>query len=116
MLSNFADNVFALGASTRGKDIRYLKHLKPRNSEMTYDATNVCVFRLEKRTNFLEFNFTGFSAEREHLLPFTLGNNANRAVLRKKVKELHEEGHTQRQIAALLAISIATVNRYLRKK
>ena len=115
MLSNFANNVFAIGESSRGKDIRYLKHLKPRNSELTYDASNVCVFKIEKRDNFLGFNFTGYSTEREHILPFTLGNNANREVLRKKVRELHDEGFTQRQIAALLAISIATVNRYLKK-
>jgi KaiC/GvpD/RAD55 family RecA-like ATPase len=115
MLSNFADNIFAIGESSQGKDIRYLKHLKPRNSEMNYDASNVCVFKIEKRDNFLGFNFTGYSTEREHILPFTLGNNANREALVKKVKELHDEGHTQRRIAALLAISIATVNRYLRK-
>ena len=115
MLSNFADNIFAIGESTRGHNIRYLKHLKPRNSEMKYDASNVCVFQIEKRDNFLGFRFTGYSTEREHILPFTLGNNANREVLHKKVKELHDEGHTQRRIAALLGISIATVNRYLRK-
>jgi KaiC/GvpD/RAD55 family RecA-like ATPase len=115
MLSNFADNIFAIGESSRGNNIRYLKHIKPRGSEMTYDASNVCVFKIEKRDNFLGFNFTGYSTEREHILPFTLGNNANREVLVKKVKELHEEGLTQRQIAALLAISIATVNRYLKK-
>lgn len=116
MLSNFADNIFAIGESSQGSNIRYLKHLKPRSSEMKYDASNVCVFKIEKRDNFLGFNFTGYGTEREHILPFTLGNNANREVLRKKVKELHdEEGHTQRQIAALLGISIATVNRYLKK-
>jgi hypothetical protein len=115
MLANAADNVFAIGASGTGDDIRYIKHLKPRNGELRFGASNVCVFRILKRDNFLGFHFIGHSTEREHLLPQGSLLHQSRASLKKKVKELHEAGHTQREIAVLLDISVATVNRYLKK-
>lgn len=49
MLSNFADNIFAIGHSYRGRDIRYIKHIKPRSTALKYDASNVIVFEIEKR-------------------------------------------------------------------
>lgn len=116
MLANAADNVFAIGASGTDDDIRYIKHLKPRNGELRFGASNVCVFRILKRDNFLGFHFIGHSTEREHLLPQGSIVHKSRATLKKKVKELHEEGHTQREIAILLDISVATVNRYLKEK
>lgn len=67
MLSNFADNIFAIGDSCLGPDIRYLKQIKPRNTELIYGASNVCTYRIAKRDNFLGFWFTGYSEEREHL-------------------------------------------------
>ena len=48
MLSNFADNIFALGESRMGRDLRYLKHLKLRNAAVRCDAANVCTLRLGK--------------------------------------------------------------------
>ena len=50
MLANFADNIFALGDSKISNDLRYLKHLKLRNAEITYDARKVITLRLAKMT------------------------------------------------------------------
>ena len=62
-LANFADNLFAIGRSPHGPDIRYIKPIKIRNSAPllpeegwpqsgrgggSYDASNVNVCRLEK--------------------------------------------------------------------
>jgi hypothetical protein len=49
MLANFADNIFAIGHSYRGRDIRYIKHIKPRSTALKYDASNVLVFEIEKQ-------------------------------------------------------------------
>ncbi len=50
MLANFADNLFAFGQSTLDKELRYIKHIKHRNSASTYDSSNVIVCRIEKTT------------------------------------------------------------------
>jgi len=68
MLSNFADSVFAIGESIQGPNVRYLKQIKPRSTEMIYDASNVAIARIEKPSNFLKFTFTGFAGESEHLI------------------------------------------------
>jgi hypothetical protein len=52
MLANFADNLFAIGTSTRANNIRYLKQIKPRMSAYQYDASNVIVCRIEKTAGF----------------------------------------------------------------
>lgn len=116
LLSNFADNVFAIGESCLGPDVRYLKHIKPRNSPLIHGAGNVCSYRIEKETNFLCFEFTGFSNEREHLEYLSLNNEINRRILARSVRDLAALGHTQREIAARLGISLTTVNRYLKRK
>lgn len=114
MLANFADSIFAMGASHKQKDLRYLKQIKLRNSQMKYDASNVCLFRLEKPGNFLGFKFAGFDTEREHLKWNYSRTDEERATLAERVKTFSAAGNTQRTIASELGISIATVNRYLK--
>jgi hypothetical protein len=43
MLSNFSDNIFAIGESAKDKNLRYLKQIKPRSGELVFDAENVAV-------------------------------------------------------------------------
>jgi DNA-binding NarL/FixJ family response regulator len=115
MLSNFADSVFAIAGSRLGTDLRYLKHIKQRNSASAADDSTVSTFRIEKQGNFLGFHFIGTGAEREHLIP-SLQRNTDRRLLLVKVRQMRDLGYTQRKIAERLGISIATVNRYLKKK
>jgi hypothetical protein len=114
MLSNFADNVFAIGESCLGPNVRYLKHIKPRNSALIHGAGNVCSYRIEKETNFLCFEFTGFSHEREHLEILSINDEAGRRMLISRVKELAELGMSLRQISKELGIAKTTVSKFLR--
>jgi predicted transcriptional regulator len=112
VLSNFADNIFAIGGSTTDSDVRYLKHIKLRSTEMEYDSLNVPTFRLGKRGgNFLAFQFQKFDDER-NLLDGRLG--AYDRELMEKIRLAAADGMTQRAIAAFLNVSKTTVNRYMR--
>jgi len=67
MLINFCDSAFSIGESSHDTNIRYLKQIKARNTEIIYDTENVCVCQIEKPSNFLQFEFLNFGTEREHL-------------------------------------------------
>jgi KaiC/GvpD/RAD55 family RecA-like ATPase len=110
MFANFADNIFAIGSSARGSDVRYIKHIKPRNTSIRFDASNVGLFRLQKRRNFLAFEFIGFGDERDHL---KCDVDAGREKLIQRACELAKLGRSQRDIAAELGIAKTTVQRYL---
>lgn len=69
MLINFCDSSFSIGESCQDKNIRYLKQIKARNTEIIYDAENVCVCHISKETNFLNFELLDFGREKEHLKP-----------------------------------------------
>jgi hypothetical protein len=114
MLSNFADNVFALGASHQAKDLRYLKHLKPRSTDIRYDASNVLIYRIEKTNDFLHFEFVGYGSERDHLVWRYENSNRDRAKSIIVAQKLYAAGKNQRRVAMIMGISPSTVNRYLR--
>ena len=112
MLMNFCDSSFAIGESHIDKNLRYIKQIKQRNTEKIYDADNVCICQIDKPVNFLLFEFMNYGKEWEHLKQYTENDKAN---LILQVKELSQQGKTQRQIAAELSISVGTVNNYLNK-
>ncbi len=114
MLSNFADNVFALGASHQAKDLRYLKHLKPRATEILYDASNVILYRIKKADSFLQFEFEGYGKERDHLVWRYEHSDGERAKSIIVAKKLYAAGATQRRVAMILGVSHTTVGRYLK--
>ncbi|HEV7643278.1 MAG TPA: AAA family ATPase [Pyrinomonadaceae bacterium] len=114
MLSNFADNVFAIGASNQAKDLRYLKHLKPRSSEIQYDASNVILYRITKAYSFLQFEFESYARERDHLVWRYDCSDGERAKLMIVAKRLYAQGASQRRVAMIMGISHRTVGRYLR--
>ncbi len=114
MLSNFADNVFALGASHQAKDLRYLKHLKPRATEILYDASNVILYRIQKADSFLQFEFEGYANERDHLVWHYEYADGERAKLMIVAKKLYAQGASQRRVAMIMGINHSTVCRYLK--
>jgi len=67
MLINFCDSSFSIGESNVDKSLRYIKQIKQRNTEHIYDSENVCVCKIDKPHNFLQFEFVDFGTEREHL-------------------------------------------------
>jgi len=111
LLVNFADSAFALGKSTAGTDLCYLKQIKQRNTGQRYGAGNVCLCRIQKPGAFLHFEFDGYSAEYPHLLT---RNAAYRQQIGHKAADLSAAGLSQREIGRQLGIGLATVNRLLR--
>lgn len=67
MLINFCDSSFSIGESFTDKSIRYLKMIKARNTEIIFDAENVCVCHICKPSNFLKFELLDFGSESKHL-------------------------------------------------
>jgi archaellum biogenesis ATPase FlaH len=112
LLINFADSAFAIGRSNTDNNLCYLKQIKQRNTRQVYGDDNVCLCRIEKHLNFLQFRFEGSGPERPHLLNRSA---ANRAMLSQKVNELSTGGISQRQISAQLGVALGTVNRLVKK-
>ena len=107
MLANFADSIFALGLSAHAPDIRYIKHIKQRNTASPFDASNVLVYRLHKPSNFPRLDFIECTPESNHTTrPYDHPDN-DRQTLTAAAKTLAQAGHTQRQIANSLGISLA---------
>lgn len=110
-LSNFADNIFAIGQSRIESDIRYIKHLKQRSSELLCDERNVPSFRIAKHGgNFLSFEFLRYTTEAAHLFNYKDSISLKRAAM---VRKLSAAGMTQRTIAGEIGISLGAVNKYL---
>ncbi|MCL2562136.1 MAG: AAA family ATPase [Rikenellaceae bacterium] len=110
-LFNFFDSVFAIGKSTKDNGLRYIKQLKVRHGEYTYDSDNVIVASIEKSNSFLHFSQIGFATEREHLKE---QSENDRSELIEKCRELKSQGLSQRQTAKDLSISLGAVNKYLK--
>ena len=102
MLTNFADNIFAIGASNQAKDLRYLKHLKPRGGEIRYDTSNVILYRVQKSETFLQFEFEGYAGERDHLVWRHDHSDGERAKLMVMAKKLYAQGATLRRVAMIM--------------
>ncbi len=114
LISAFADSVFVLNKSCKGKDYRYVKQLKARSSEIEYGEENVLVYIIERDSDGrLYLKFTGTSNENEHL---PKEGDSEREALKAEVMRLSDLGMTQREIAEELGISAATVNRLLNAK
>ena len=111
VIANFADNIFAVGQSRTDPSMRYLKHIKVRESQMLFNDEHVLGFRLDKiGGKFLGFTFTGYGTEASHVSPLNEQVRLEKAAL---VKRLSNEGLSQRAIAKQLGVSAASVNRYL---
>lgn len=111
-LYNFFDSVFAIGKSAKDNNLRYIKQLKVRYGNYTYDSDNVIVSAIEKVGAFLQFVNIGYATEKEHLKEFT---DKDRAEAINEVKRLSSEGKSQREIARALNLSLGCVNKYLKR-
>jgi KaiC/GvpD/RAD55 family RecA-like ATPase len=112
LLSNFADNVFAIGESRMYSAARYLKQIGPKSTERIFGGENVPTFGLEKiGGNFLGFRFWWFARERDHLIP---GTDRGRWETLARVKTMAEQGMSVREIAVQLKRSKSAVHRLLR--
>jgi hypothetical protein len=108
MLLNFCDSAFAIGESQTHTGVRYLKQIKQRNGTETYGMANICLGQISKRYNFVEFDFTGFAHETDHLLPY---NEQYRKRRDEKIIVLHTQGKSLREIATTVGTGASTVLR-----
>lgn len=111
-LYNFFDSVFAIGKSAKDSNLRYIKQLKVRYGNYTYDMDNVIVCSIEKVGSFLKFVQIGFAEEREHLKEQTENDITT---LIENAKDLRSEGKSIREIASILGVSKSKIDRLLKK-
>ena len=111
-LYNFFDSVFAIGKSAKDSNLRYIKQLKVRYGNYTYDSDNVIVAAIEKVGTFLQFVNIGYATEKEHLKEPS-EKDVSREIA--NIKLLSEQGKSIRDIANELNISKSKVGRILKQ-
>ena len=111
-LYNFFDSVFAIGKSAKDSNLRYIKQLKVRYGNYTYDSDNVIVSSIEKIGTFLQFVNIGYATEKEHLKEPS-EKDVSREIA--NIKLLSEQGKSIRDIANELNISKSKVGRILKQ-
>ncbi len=110
---SFCDTSFAIGESFKDKSLRYVKQIKVRNSEPIYDGDNVAVCQIIKPANFLHFEFLEFGREKDHLKEMSEKENE---ALAEKVKHLHQQGKSFREIGSMLGFNHMKASRIINPK
>jgi AAA domain/IclR helix-turn-helix domain len=110
ILANFVDSVFAMGKSGDQGPYRYIKHLRSRSIEVTYNADNTVTF---VRT-YIDGNFPGFEFEQfdHESRQQEYGDGIHRKNL-VEAFECRDEGMTIREIADHMELSKSKVHRLL---
>lgn len=114
-LANFADSIFTIGESFQDKSLRYLKQLKARATEIVYDSENIIVCEINKPFNFLGYEFSGYSTEREHLRNVSEQDQSELVNAILSLKET-EPGLSDREIARRLNTNPVKVGRVLKRR
>ena len=112
MLINFCDSAFAIGESHQDVRIRYLKQIKARNTEIIYDAENVCICQIAKTYNFLQFEVVSYGKEYEHLRQLSKIDREKRI---EEAVALKAEGKTNSEIARIYGVTEGSVRKWLKK-
>ncbi|NQY07741.1 MAG: AAA family ATPase [Flavobacteriaceae bacterium] len=113
MLMNFCDSSFAIGNSNDSRNIRYLKQIKQRNTEVKYDYENVVECELKNPRNFLQFIFVGYGNENNHLKTKEIASRTERD---EQMLQLRREGATFKVIAEEFGLSESGVRKVLKDK
>lgn len=111
-LMNFFDEGIAIGKSARDSRLRYVKQVKTRSQETTYDEEYVIIYEVTKENGILRYEFRGHGKEDEHLKQ---GNPADDIDEIYAILRLQRDGKTLREIATALEISLGKVQRRLKK-
>ncbi|MBI5538935.1 MAG: AAA family ATPase [Bacteroidia bacterium] len=108
-LSNFADSVSTIGKSVQGTNIRYIKQLKSRSSEVVYDSNNVICCEIAKKDSLLTFTLLTFTTENEHL---NFDPASQKEEQKEAARELRREGKSVREISQQLGVPVTTIHRW----
>ncbi len=111
MLMNFCDSAFTIGQSSTDSDLRYLKQIKQRNTEQVYGYGNVCLCRVNKPQNFLQFEFVNYGNEIDHLRKASERLNENEI---EQAAQLKLEGKSLREIGKAMGISFQKAGRLIK--
>jgi len=112
MLMNFCDSAFTIGQSNTDADLRYLKQIKQRNTEQLYGEGNVCLCRIGKPHNFLQYGFIKFGKEWELLQRKKISPNDEQLI--SQVLDLKAANCTLREIGKQLGISHQKADRIIK--
>ena len=111
MKANFADAAFSIGRSAKDVNLRYVKQLKCRSSEVTYDSDNVPVYEIVQENSFLQFKFLNYDTEYNHLKQPNENDTKNR---KSEAIELKKQGLSNCEIARRTGVSEGAVRKWLR--
>ena len=111
-LMNFFDQGIAVGISAKDSRLRYVKQVKTRSLETTYDSENVIVYEVVMVNGTLRYEYMGHAREEEHLKH---GNPADDMDEILAILKLKAAGKSLREIAETLEISLGKVQRRLKK-
>jgi len=111
MLMNFCDSAFTIGQSSADKELRYLKQIKQRNTEQVYGYSNICLCKVNKPTNFLQFEFVNYGSEIDHLRKASERLNEDQV---EQAAQLKLQGKSLREIAKIMGINFQKVDRLLK--
>jgi len=112
MLMNFCDSAFTIGESNAESSLRYLKQIKQRNTEQVYGDANVCLCRINKPFNFLQYEFVDFGEEWHQLVKKKTPQYDEATMA--KVVSLKKQNYTLRDIGKELGIAHQKVDRMLK--
>jgi len=113
MLMNFCDSAFTIGESNADSSVRYLKQIKQRNTEQVYGDGNVCLCRISKPFNFLQYEFIEFGEEWQQLQK-KKNSSEDDEVMLEKIQLMKAQNCTLREIGRELGISHQKVDRMLK--
>lgn len=111
MLMNFCDSAFTIGQSSAERDLRYLKQIKQRNTSQVYGYSNICLCRITKPFNFLQYQFAGYGNELDHLKKH--GDRMSDEEINAAV-QLRTEGLSLREIGKKMGINYQKADRLLK--
>jgi predicted ATP-dependent serine protease len=112
MKANFADAAFSIGRSAKDKNLRYIRQLKCRSGEITYDCDNVPVYEVIKEDSFLHFKFLDYDTEYNHLKQPSETDKADR---KQQAAEFKAQGLSGREIAKRLGVSEGAIRKWLKQ-
>lgn len=108
MKVNFGDAAFAIGASAKGSNIRYIKQLKCRSAEIKYDGDNVMEYEVIKMDSFLQLKPTGnYGYEADHLKQRE--KKSQDPEIKARILELSASGKSEREISEIVDLPKTTV-------
>ncbi|MDX9694325.1 MAG: AAA family ATPase [Bacteroidales bacterium] len=108
-LANLVDSVFFIARSSESPKYRYLKNMKPRNTE---DTDQVVVIEVYKDDNLLGFRFVKVDEEINHIKSL---NSSEKDKMLEQVMEMINQNIPYREIAKELGIPKSTVSNWNKK-